>query len=100
MEDIDLQLTVLKKILDHHLSVRNVEQLVRQLAAGTKQPATSSKSQSASPDPETKKLQTDLSSFLGTRITLKSDKNSKGEIRIPFYSVEDLERILEIIEFK
>jgi len=100
VEDIDLQLTLLKKILDHHLSVRNVEQLVHQLATGTKQSAARPKSQPPFPDPETKKLQTDLSSFLGTRITVKNDKNSKGEIRIPFYSAEDLERILEIIDFK
>ncbi len=101
VEDIDLQLTLLRKILDYHLSVRNVEQLVRQLVSGAAAKSLDPKpAPKSTPNAEVRKLQTELSSFLGTKILVKSDQKSKGEIRIPFYSAEDLERILEIIDFK
>ena len=44
-----------------------------------------------------KNLQNKLSSHFGTRISLKADEKNKGEIRIPFVSTEDLNRILEIL---
>jgi ParB family chromosome partitioning protein len=38
-----------------------------------------------------------LSSHFGTKVSVKSD-GKKGEIRIPFLSVEDLNRILDILK--
>ncbi|MFN5550782.1 MAG: chromosome partitioning protein ParB, partial [Bacteroidota bacterium] len=37
-----------------------------------------------------------LSSHFGTKVSVKSD-GKKGDIRIPFLSIEDLNRILEIL---
>jgi ParB family transcriptional regulator, chromosome partitioning protein len=42
-------------------------------------------------------LQSKLSSHFGTRVVVKSD-GKKGEIKIPFLSVEDLNRILDILK--
>ena len=44
-------------------------------------------------------LQTRLSSHFGTKVNIKADKNNKGEIKIPFISAEDLNRILEVLNF-
>ena len=46
---------------------------------------------------EITQLQTNLSSHFGTKVNVKSD-GKKGEIRIPFLSVEDLNRILDILK--
>ena len=41
-------------------------------------------------------LQGKLTSHFGTRVQIKAEGN-KGEIRIPYISTEDLNRILEIL---
>jgi ParB family chromosome partitioning protein len=46
---------------------------------------------------EIHQLQSKLSSHFGTKVTVKSD-GKKGDIRIPFLSVEDLNRILDILK--
>jgi ParB family chromosome partitioning protein len=48
---------------------------------------------------EISQLQSQLSSHFGTRVVVKSD-GKKGEIKIPFLSVEDLNRILDILKMQ
>lgn len=93
----DQQLYIFKKILSDDLSVRKVEELVRELSG--KKPDTESSSVSANtPVPkEIVQLQSTLSSHFGTRVVIKSD-GKRGEIKIPFLSVEDLNRILDILK--
>jgi len=95
VENPDQQLYIFKKILSEDLSVRKVEELVRSLAEQTGDktkpnvPATGNR--------EISNLQSRLSSHFGTRVVVKSD-GKKGDIRIPFLSVEDLNRILDILK--
>lgn len=102
LEKIEQQLYVLNKIKSEELSVRAVEELVRNLQS-TKPPAADSKETPAKPataaNAEISSLQNKLTSHFGTRIHVKSDKQFKGEIKIPFVSAEDLNRILEILNF-
>lgn len=96
VEDADLQLAIYKKTVAEGLSVRKVEEMVRQGQEGvTKQ---KSEPKTAQKPEDVKSLQTKLSSHFGTRIAIKSNEKYKGEIKIPFVSLEDLNRILEIIE--
>ena len=95
IENIDTQLNIFKRIIGDDLSVRKVEELVRQLAVdGGSTPAARKKPGSS---PEVVRMQDRLSSHFGTRVMLRTDNGNKGEIRIPFLSTEDLNRILEII---
>lgn len=94
IENVDLQLDILKKILEHDLSVRKVEELVR---AGTKKVTTAKEEEKSDAGREIVNLQTQLASHFGTRVQVKSD-GQKGEIKIPFVSVDDLNRILEILD--
>ena len=93
VENPDSQLFIFKKILAEDLSVRKVEELARQLMSEPKelgvQPTSASK--------EISQLQSRLSSHFGTKVSVKSD-GKKGDIRIPFLSVEDLNRILDILK--
>ncbi|OEK05183.1 ParB/RepB/Spo0J family partition protein [Roseivirga misakiensis] len=98
VEDIDKQLHIFKKAVNEELSVRKVEQLVRDLMSGKDaKPASSKKSSSQHRSYEVQQVQQKLSSHFGTRVGLKADGQFRGEIKIPFVSTEDLNRILEII---
>lgn len=98
VENPDTQLYIFKKILTEDLSVRKVEELARQLITESKEqePAKTPAPQS-SHSKEIGHLQSNLSSHFGTKVSVKSD-GKKGEIRIPFLSVEDLNRILDILK--
>lgn len=96
VENPDQQLYIFKKTLSEDLSVRKVEELVRELTSTKKEEKGSTASVSSS-NREINQLQTKLSSHFGTRIVIKSD-GKKGEIKIPFLSVEDLNRILDILK--
>ncbi|EOZ99084.1 Chromosome (plasmid) partitioning protein ParB [Indibacter alkaliphilus LW1] len=99
VEDIDKQLAIYKRTIAEELSVRKVEALVKALNEGSAE-KTSDKSQDLDPVKkyEIGKIQQRLASHFGTKVQLKSDGKDKGEIKIPFRSTEDLNRILEILE--
>ncbi|WP_028979369.1 ParB/RepB/Spo0J family partition protein [Sporocytophaga myxococcoides] len=102
IERIDDQLSIFKKILEEELSVRKTEDLVRSIS----QPSSQAKvSESKSEDkktyfnPEIVHIQTKLSTHFGTKININCDKQNKGEIKIPFVNADDLNRILDILNF-
>ena len=96
VENPDTQLYIFKKTINEDLSVRKVEELVRQLM-NSKEPSKGESNPVAGPSREIKQLQSTLSTHFGTKVNVKSD-GKKGEIKIPFFSVEDLNRILEILK--
>lgn len=98
VDDIDKQLHIYKKILEEELSVRKVEQLVRDLmSVDSDKPSTEKKGSTQHRNYEVQQVQQKLSSHFGTRVGLRADGQFRGEIKIPFVSTEDLNRILEII---
>ncbi len=96
VENPDQQLYIFKKTLSEDLSVRKVEELVRNLSV-KKDEEKNIQPPSSAVNREIAQLQSQLSSHFGTRIVIKSD-GKKGEIKIPFLSVEDLNRILDILK--
>ncbi|RZL68406.1 MAG: chromosome partitioning protein ParB, partial [Pedobacter sp.] len=48
---------------------------------------------------EYQKLQKDLASKFATKVKLKVNDNGKGAIEIPFVSNDDLNRILELLDW-
>ncbi|HOX83918.1 MAG TPA: ParB/RepB/Spo0J family partition protein [Chryseolinea sp.] len=98
VENTEQQLYIFKKTVAEDLSVRKVEELVREIA--TEKTPSKSESKTATSTPASREivqLQSKLSSHFGTRIAIKSD-GKRGEIKIPFISVEDLNRILDILK--
>ncbi|MCS6974192.1 MAG: ParB/RepB/Spo0J family partition protein [Cyclobacteriaceae bacterium] len=90
------QLYIFNKILKEDLSVRKVEELVRELQQNKSESTGKTSAPASAASKEIQQLQSRLSSHFGTRVALKTD-GKKGEIRIPFMSVEDLNRILDIL---
>jgi len=99
IENIDQQLAIFKKTVEEQLSVRQVEALVKSLYGNESEEKDSTKK---SLDPvkkyEFNKIQNQLSNHFGSKVLLKADDKNKGEIKIPFGSSDDLNRILEILE--
>ena len=95
IESIDVLLDVFKKITNQGLSVRKTEELVRLLTSKEPVPA---KTGGVDKSAEIQKLQSELSSHFGSKIHIKADEKNKGEIKIPFVSTQDLNRILEILD--
>ena len=98
VDGVEKQLHIFKKIIEEELSVRKVEQLVRDLMTQEEKPAKPSKGNANHRSYEVQQVQQKLSSHFGTRVSLKADGQFRGEIKIPFVSTEDLNRILEIID--
>ncbi|HEU5148501.1 MAG TPA: ParB/RepB/Spo0J family partition protein [Chryseosolibacter sp.] len=98
VENPEKQLYIFRKTLEDDLSVRKVEELVREMSP-KKPEKTEDKNTAAAaaPNREITQLQSRLSSHFGTRVVVRSD-GGKGEIKIPFLSVEDLNRIIDILK--
>lgn len=94
IEDQELQNKIWKKIVKNQISVRDVERLVRQ--SNKKEQDTSKKEEIEKPyyiiEAEDK-----LRNSLGTQVRIKIGKKG-GKIEIEFYSNEELERLIELIE--
>jgi len=96
VEDVDKQLYLFQEIINHGLSVRKVEELVRQLQSigKGKKPA---KANGISF--QYMKIQDDLASKFSTNVKLKLNEKGKGSIEIGFMSDDDLNRILEMLDW-
>ena len=97
MDDYDNQMKLFKKIIVEELSVRKVEEAVRNLAFldETKNPPKKGVQRL-----DVSGLQFQLSGFLGTKVIVKADETHKGEIKIPFTSKEELEKIVQALHAK
>ncbi|MEZ5054584.1 MAG: ParB/RepB/Spo0J family partition protein [Chitinophagales bacterium] len=94
--EVDKQLYVLKEVNSKGLSVRKTEELVRLLSSASNKKNTEKK-EVALPA-SYKSVQQKLMDIFETKVKIKKAANDKGEIVIPFYSVSDLNRLLDIIE--
>ena len=97
VEKAEEQLFIFQKAIREDLSVRKVEELVRELADKSPSKTENAPAPSGPASKEISQLQSKLSSHFGTRVVVKSD-GKKGDIRIPFLSIEDLNRILDILK--
>ena len=91
--DSKVQCELAQSVIDDKLSVRELEILIRKL----KTSPTRSKSKSSNEtNPYYKDITYKLENYFGTKVNI-TNKNNKGKIEIEYYSEEDLQRILEII---
>lgn len=90
------QKKLLKKIISQSLSVRQVEKEVRGLGKKNQQKAKKSGA-GKKENPFLNEISDRLKRTLSTKVDVK-EKNKGGEIRISYYSDDDLERILQLFE--
>ncbi|HVE78074.1 MAG TPA: ParB/RepB/Spo0J family partition protein [Gemmatimonadaceae bacterium] len=89
-------LEVAREVVARGLSVRDVEQRARETSK-----ASGSSQRSGPPadtrSPEARRIEDQLRQRLQTDVELVMSGKDRGTIRIPFYSADDLERLLDVI---
>jgi hypothetical protein len=93
VEDKNKQQILATKIFDEKLSVRETEKLVKQILEN-KEPK---KEEKPSEKLIYKKLEDSLKSIIGSKVSIKGRDNGKGKIEIDYYSIEELDRITELL---
>lgn len=93
--DKDLQYTTAMKVFDNKLSVRETERLVKNMLSEA--PVKKKKV-----DPQLEiiyhELEDKIKSIIGSKVSINAKNNNKGKIEIEYYSEEDLERIVSLLE--
>lgn len=92
--------TMAKEIVSSGLSVREVERRVRERAPARARTSKTKSAPSAAPDrgsAEARRIEDQLRRHLQTDVRLVAAPDGKGDVRIPFYSADDLERVLDLI---
>jgi ParB family chromosome partitioning protein len=89
-----------RQAVDTGMSVRTVEERVRQLrpaAAGPADRSTMAGVRQAVDDPHVRHLEAELQRALGTAARIRVTSGKAGRIEIPFYNADDFDRVLELI---
>lgn len=94
IENEEILLNTYREIINKELSVRKVEDLVREINTGLKSKKTASVGAKKSPKIILEELQIKLSQLFSKKVAVVADSKSKGEIKIPFGSKEELDEII------
>lgn len=92
VDTVDKQLFVFDEIKAKGLSVRQTENLVRNLY---KEQDGSHKEQKDHLPPTFRKIEDRLGSHFSTRVKMKHSKNGSGQITFDYYSLEELNKLLD-----
>ena len=104
VDDPKVQVELFRKIVAEELSVRRVEELVRAgfgratASASNGNPTNDSAAQPVVPAAELRRTERHLADRFGSRVQVRPGPKGSGEIKIAFDSVEDMQRILHILQ--
>ena len=93
LEGAELQCVAAKEVVDRNLSVRQTEDLVKRL----NQPAKAPVKRKIVNDYLYKDLEKQIGDHLGTKVKINQQEKGRGRIEISYFSEEDLDRILNLI---
>jgi len=95
--DPEEQFTLAMKVFDEKLSVRETEKLIKKLQEEKNAPV---KQEEETKDVSFiyKSLEEKLKRTLGTKVEIKNKANNTGKIEIEYYSMDELERIVELMD--
>ena len=94
IEQGDLQFETAERVFDEKLSVRETENLVRQLL----KPVVDKQKPIPSIDPIYKEISNRFEEKLGTKVKINTKNNRTGKIEIEYYSSDDLERLMRLFD--
>ena len=98
IEDNDLQYEIAVKVFDEKLSVRETEKLVRKVSTEGKIKKVEKK-EVFTPQEEMvyKQYEEKMKVLMGTKVSINHKTRDKGKIEIEYYSQDELERIMEMM---
>lgn len=91
--DPEKQMDIALYAIEHELSVREIEKLIKEGGLQKKKQSRRKVEKSA----DIKQVEEDLKQIMGTKVNL-SRKGKKGRIEIEYYSREELERLIELLK--
>ncbi|MDB5193890.1 MAG: chromosome (plasmid) partitioning protein ParB [Segetibacter sp.] len=94
VDTVDKQLYIFNEIKDKGLSVRQTEELVRKMYKDDGKGSDKSSAKSNLP-PAYKRIEDNLASHFGTKVKLAHNKNGSGSINLEYYSLQELNKLLE-----
>lgn len=96
VSDPQQQIALAKKIVLERLSVREVEKAVKALGKAPREKKKTETDQTL--EMIFQELENRMKSVMGTKVNINRKDRNKGRIEIEYYSEEELERIVELIE--
>ena len=100
LDSADTILEAGKEAVAQGMSVRELEQRVREIAGKPPTSAAAARTKQTEPvngDPTIRRIEDDLRRHFQTDIRVQLTGSSKGRLEISFYSADDLDRLLDII---
>ena len=94
VEDPAAQKALFIEIGHKGLSVREAEERAKAAAAGKK---SAKKLKPSLKDPEVSALEEELRRIFGTKVQIFNKRGNKGKLVVEYYSLDDLDRILEVV---
>lgn len=94
IEDGDIQYKLAMRIFDEKMTVREIEKLVKEIL----QPKKETRKETSNNNFLYHEIEEKIKNILGTKVAIKAKNNNKGKIELEYYSQEELERIIELLE--
>ena len=97
IEDVEKQFATAQKIFDENLSVRETEKLVKKIQNNKDIPVEKKKVSDPVMEAIYHDLEEKMKSILGTKVAINKKDDQKGKIEIEYYSMDELDRIIDLI---
>jgi len=97
IESKDAQFKAAEKMVADGMSVRNAEDYVKKLLSEKKAPLKKESKNEAAINRAYARYEEKLKQALGTKVTIAGKPGNKGKIEIAYYSLDEFERILELL---
>lgn len=94
LSDMEMQYQIAMKIFDEKLSVREVERLIKKL---TEKAPEKPEKKPQNNEAVYRNLEEKLKTIIGSKVVINRKAKDKGKIEIEYYSSEELERIIDLM---
>lgn len=89
---LDRQYITAMKIFDERLSVREAEKLIKKISTEKAEPEKNTTLENTY-----RNLEENLKTAMGSKVSIKNKGNGKGKIEINYYSLDELDRLTELL---
>ncbi|MFM7177399.1 MAG: ParB/RepB/Spo0J family partition protein [Bacteroidota bacterium] len=96
IDDVGTQLLLLSEILTKGISVRKVEEMVR-TSPGRKKPGSKNDGKAVN-QPAYRDIEKRLENLFETKVEIKTGAKGSGKIMVSYYSTDDLNRLLDMLD--
>ena len=96
--DPEMQISLATKIFDEKLSVRETEQIVKNITTKKPEKRVPVRKNNPAEDAAYEQIEERIKSVLGTKVQIQRKSSNKGKIEIEYYTRDDFERIVDMLQ--